>query len=566
MAPGSLKDCHIVVLKGNKFRGDYTMPNLKKWIESGGGHVEFKEVLTERTTHVVMDEDTWLDQGPFIQEILKAEIKGSSEQAGREIHIVSFDWLQECLDNRVKRRESLYRWKKLAGGVLKNSGRSPKEPGNTQGDMLATLMTETDRFMNAGLKKTVEKRKRVDAEERENELEMEAQQFIIHRKKMSIPEQAAVFKRGAKRARNDILSDNHHIFIDNTGFPLDVTITKVDIINNVNQRCVLTLQIYESNTVPSSYAFHCGFVGTATLPRNNIIAAIGSNFPTAFRAFKKTFKQYTKVEWDDRLLEVQQREAKAKAKRDEGAEIPFDELPFEYYPPTYGPLGELPLAQTEAMDALVKSMDADKKDALVQSLEAEKESRPLSVEDDDERKMSGGEGPGNVSPGFIEFMSSSAKESGFPPDDQLNGSPFAYPFAMGGRKDDAIVVEDDDDDEDEDTNPKAAFAPTSNNDTVTPLNTIYGAGSTPAERDDVSTQQVGTQSYQQTYEFDDELGLTQSTGFSELAVGSSQIPSQPPYVAQTQAFGQTQLAESALAWLLEDEQTQAGGNGAAGGS
>lgn len=202
-----------MVLKGTGFREDYTTQNLKKWIENAGGHVAFKEFLSEQTTHVVMDEDTWIEQGPFVQQILKAEVKDTSERKGRSIHIVSFDWLQECLDKRIKRGESAFKWKNLAGGVLKDAQRSAKQqaredkqPGNTQGLMAQAFLDSTDKFVDAGEKRRIEKRKRQEAADRAEELEEEKRQFELHRKKMSVPEQAAVFRKGAKKARNDILS------------------------------------------------------------------------------------------------------------------------------------------------------------------------------------------------------------------------------------------------------------------------------------------------------------------------------------------------------------------------
>lgn len=213
MAPGSLKECHIVVLGGTSFRADYTPSNLKKWIESAGGHVAFKEKLTEQTTHVVMSEDAWLDQGPFVQEILQSEIKNAPEQKARVINIVSYEWLQECLDTRTKKGESGYKWKNLAKDVLKNAGRASKQqakerkqPGNTQGLVAEAFLDATEEFVDAGEQKRIIKRKRQEALDRAEEEEDEKRQFEIYRKKMSVPEQAAVFRKGAKRARNDILS------------------------------------------------------------------------------------------------------------------------------------------------------------------------------------------------------------------------------------------------------------------------------------------------------------------------------------------------------------------------
>jgi hypothetical protein len=83
--------------------------------------------------------------------------------------------------------------------------------------------------------------------------------------------------------------------------------------------------------------------------------ALGSNFPTAFAAFKKTFQEHTGYKWDDRLAVAQEREKMDKlmlAARGIGEHqrsqlgIPTAQgledrrkEKYQYYPPSYGPLG-----------------------------------------------------------------------------------------------------------------------------------------------------------------------------------------------------------------------------------
>lgn len=189
-----------MALGGTQYNKDWTPQNLKRWIEVRGGYVTCKEKLTEQTTHVVMNEDTWMEQGTFVRSILSEKVEETSEQNGRVIHIVSFDWLDQCFDSSARRSESKYKWKPMAGRG------EDKQPGNTQGLMAQAFLDSTETFVNAGDKKRIEKRKRQEAEDRVQELKEEKRQFDIHRKKMSVPEQAAVFRKGAKRARNDILS------------------------------------------------------------------------------------------------------------------------------------------------------------------------------------------------------------------------------------------------------------------------------------------------------------------------------------------------------------------------
>lgn len=288
------------------------------------------------------------------------------------------------------------------------------------------------------------------------------------------------------------------------------------------------------------------------MPSNKIIAALGSNFPTAFRAFKKTFKEHTGIAWDDRLIEYNKREAKIAA--GEVEEVSFEKQKFEYCPPKYGPIGELPLDQVETSVALVQAFEEEKKIF-----------RPSPVVDDWE--MSGANGSrDDGSASFKEFMASSAKEMGFPSDDQLIDSPLEYPFSpTGSGEKEAIVVEDDDDEGDPTPISYKQNSSGNNNIDLTEESSIVGEeAETSSQNDNIVSQQTETPSYQQpqeTYEFDESLDLTQSFDFDEMPIGSSQDPSQPAYTAQNQ-FGQTQLTENVRAGLLLGESTQfaAGGD------
>lgn len=104
------------------------------------------------------------------------------------------------------------------------------------------------------------------------------------------------------------------------------------------------------------------FAGTSKLPHNTILAAIGCNFLTAFSIFKKTFKEKTTVDWDDRISFAVERAKREKRIRGQATNSPpgsargvpvsesgvkeeefdFRNTPFQYHPPLYGPRGTLP--------------------------------------------------------------------------------------------------------------------------------------------------------------------------------------------------------------------------------
>jgi hypothetical protein len=139
------------------------------------------------------------------------------------------------------------------------------------------------------------------------------------------------------------------------------------------------LQIYESNTGapntsnPPTYATNLHFAGTDKQPRNNIIAALESNFLTTMRMWQRAFKEKTSVEWDDRIKAHNERvrnrardgdtpglhstrrgengDIKSKTRAAEDA-VPFEKRKFEYMPPLHAARGWLPDGREEVPEVL----------------------------------------------------------------------------------------------------------------------------------------------------------------------------------------------------------------------
>lgn len=222
-------------------------------------------------------------------------------------------------------------------------------------------------------------------------------------------------------------------------------------------------------------------------------------------------------------------------------ELAFEKLPFEYYPPKYGPIGELPRGQAEAL-----------------------------------ANIAGSNGSRNTTPGFHNFMTSAAKETGFPPGNKLNGSPFPYPFELiGGGKEDAIVVDDDDEEEnddalqttasnqeepiivDEDANitSQATVAeqetPTAHSPLATPPGAVMDKQVSSTDDVGMATEENSYQEPMESYEFDDELGLTKSVNFPKKVNRESQKPSPPAHMAKDQAREQKEFAERVQQELLQ---------------
>ncbi|KAK0280658.1 hypothetical protein LTR54_006684 [Friedmanniomyces endolithicus] len=352
-ATGCLKNTTITLIQPLEvYDPKWTKASLDRWIGHAKGRAITK--FTSNTTHVVCTEKAYQQQTGDIRAAVAARKKGE------RFHIVSPEWLAETLSQQKRAKESEFSWEKLAkssgGRGRKKKRRSSsdvedeeeeavvKRPKTAGGLLREVFQEHTEQFVSEGerraLKGVIEreeevKRQAVLAEEKER-TEMRAK-----------AEKEAVFRKGAKKARNEIFSDNHHIYMDVTGFKYDIILTKVDARLNRNERYALTLQIYESNSTPNTYATNLHYAGTGIQSSNNVIAALGCRFKTAFHAFRKVFKEKTKGEWDDRMSQMAGKsegsvKGSVKGRAVSESEVVAAQQAFVYTPPLYGPKGLLP--------------------------------------------------------------------------------------------------------------------------------------------------------------------------------------------------------------------------------
>ncbi|KAK3071538.1 hypothetical protein LTR53_008444 [Teratosphaeriaceae sp. CCFEE 6253] len=388
MPPGCLKKTTITIIHPiDSFNPKWTKDQLEKWITHAKGRCITK--FTSNTTHVVCTERAWKQQFGEVRTAVAAR------KNGERVHIVSPEWLECTLREQKREREGAYSWEKnapLGKGSRKKRKMVDTEDGEeteeivvagpkTHGGLLAEVFTEhTNQFVSEGEREVTR-----EAIARVNELKKAKERAEEEERKEEAREQRAVFRKGAKEAKNKLFSgtltiphampqfemladaggpsaDNHHIYADKTGFKYEVTLTKVDTRKNCNERYTLTLQLYESNTEPATYAANLHFAGTGLTSQNTLLATLCSNFATAFRAFKKIFKEKTRVAWDDRVTFAVERAMRAKhllaAASDRGSrpgrpvsetevveaekEVGLEERAFAYHPPMYGPRGLLP--------------------------------------------------------------------------------------------------------------------------------------------------------------------------------------------------------------------------------
>ncbi len=207
-ATGCLKNTTITLIQPLEvYDPKWTKASLDRWI--GRAITKF----TSNTTHVVCTEKAYQQQTGDIRAAVAARKKGE------RFHIVSPEWLAETLSQQKRAKESEFSWEKLAkssggrGRKKKKKSSSDvedeeeeavvKRPKTAGGLLREVFQEHTELFVSEGERRALKgvfereeevKRQAVFAEERERK-EMRAK-----------AEKEAVFRKGAKKARNEIFS------------------------------------------------------------------------------------------------------------------------------------------------------------------------------------------------------------------------------------------------------------------------------------------------------------------------------------------------------------------------
>lgn len=217
------------------------------------------------------------------------------EALSRKIHVIKYDWLHESLMNQSKKAEKPYLWitaeereakrnkqkvkqeskdaekaEKDAQRKRKRAAKEEEKKQKASGKINYTkaLAEHTDAFMGA--------------EEREAYRKSQVSQAQSTTSGPSSPSAASskaakTFRQGARQAKTDLLSgqlrtifltvasmkeegkkltlkltiDNHHIYVDETGFRYDIPLIKTDIMANKNERVTLTVSTVSITLVHS---------------------------------------------------------------------------------------------------------------------------------------------------------------------------------------------------------------------------------------------------------------------------------------------------------------------------
>ncbi|KAL8717949.1 MAG: hypothetical protein Q9225_004868 [Loekoesia sp. 1 TL-2023] len=252
--------------------------NLKQCIERNGGQWATK--IAPGVTHLVCTKEDYRSKAPMVKQALRLKL----------FTIVTYDWLEG------KSHPNLLCTKGntdvvIPDSLMKGYRLAPK------GDYLVARAIKD-------AKKIKKEKKRM--------------------KKETIKKGVDDFKKECQDIQKQLFSDRYHIYRDSTYFAYDITLVRVNLLQNKSERYVLRL--CTTHDVPKYYASLLTYHTHGSPAHKSILAPIGSDFATAFGAFVKAFKAKTKVEWDERLKT---------RKWEEGA--------FVYTPPKGGePKGEVP--------------------------------------------------------------------------------------------------------------------------------------------------------------------------------------------------------------------------------
>ncbi|KAK7541115.1 uncharacterized protein J3D65DRAFT_267439 [Phyllosticta citribraziliensis] len=115
-------------------------------------------------------------------------------------------------------------------------------------------------------------------------------------------EEVKAFEKGAAAAKRDLQSDNYHVYVDQTGFPYNVTLTRVNVLANTSER--IELSLYESDSAPIKFhAVHIAYNGPNGAEEKKILVNPGADFDDCYQMFRAAFKRVCLIPWEDRLLE-----------------------------------------------------------------------------------------------------------------------------------------------------------------------------------------------------------------------------------------------------------------------
>ncbi|TLD15063.1 hypothetical protein E2P81_ATG09911 [Venturia nashicola] len=314
-----------------------TAEAIKRWVENNGGRYVTK--VDEEVTHLVCSAQCWKSQSAMVQ---------AAKRYPKKIKIVTYDWLEDSLMSHSRKREGEYLIKKHVKAdrkrknaakseersALKKEGMSQKKPTFIQSS-LALLQKhgeeykakkyaskptvedysnyykppeEGDGLVSGTSKPKASNDNADDAEESSNSSASAQSPDAASTKSKSQPPESfkppePVLKPVVAKTNITLPEpENHHLYTDLQGDTYNITLVRIHLLNNTNERYILRL--YQSNSIPYTYALHQRYVKFKAAAEERVLVPIGSEWEQCCREFKNVFLEYTGIQWEERNVEV----------------------------------------------------------------------------------------------------------------------------------------------------------------------------------------------------------------------------------------------------------------------
>ncbi|KAI4124023.1 MAG: hypothetical protein LQ338_005012 [Usnochroma carphineum] len=253
---------------------------LKRWVERNGGQWVTK--MSEQVTHLICTKEDYRSKAPMgdwnppkrVLTVIYILTSLSVKQALRLklFTIVTYDWLEDSLMRRFRLAP---RGDYLVARAIKDAKKVKKAKKQTKKETIKKGGTD------------------------------------FHDPKLSpqsMPTCCTVdsFKKECQDIQKQLFSDRYHVYRDSTFFAYDITLVRVNLLQNKSERYVLRL--CTTHDVPHYFAtlltYHArnSDSDSNATPAKAVLAPIGSDWTTAFEAFTKAFKGKTGVEWEERFV------------------------------------------------------------------------------------------------------------------------------------------------------------------------------------------------------------------------------------------------------------------------
>ena len=193
MPKKALAGCTISLFGRNPNWESKQQAKVGQWLANISGKLSGN--LSPATTHLIVSKKRWTEnpKPALLQQALDEKANG------RELRIVSFDWLEDCLNSQSKKREVPYEWEKRDADAAKLAakGKKAEKAKSVPGIMSEVFHESTEQYVDP-----IEKQ-RLDAKlDRDQAREKEEKDEILRKRK----EQMSLFGQGARKAKKMLLT------------------------------------------------------------------------------------------------------------------------------------------------------------------------------------------------------------------------------------------------------------------------------------------------------------------------------------------------------------------------